>query len=240
MIHRFLPLVNTSGTLVVDGQLVDAKGNGMFVHAMQSGMLPNLIAARWNFCFFASGGGNAEDTELGSVRAIQMEFGTTDGYGPAGKNSGRTKVNVGMVYCSALSENNAFLVVGETGGAGEGVYPAGNTDKCIATHLHEEKDAETGYLAPHGMSFSWEGDRIDGKGRAKASLDAEDVWSGLVEKVDVLAEIPYVLRKALAAATGTKPFIFQYLKDATLNVEADGKVIPVKGWVYTEASFIST
>ena len=32
---------------------------------------------------------------------------------------------------------------------------------------------------------------------------------GLIEKVDVLAEIPYVIRKALAAVTGTKPYIYQ-------------------------------
>lgn len=32
---------------------------------------------------------------------------------------------------------------------------------------------------------------------------------GLIEKVDVLAEIPYVLKKTLAAVTGTKPFIYQ-------------------------------
>lgn len=32
---------------------------------------------------------------------------------------------------------------------------------------------------------------------------------GLIEKVDVLAEIPYVVRKALSAVTGTKPYIYQ-------------------------------
>jgi hypothetical protein len=31
----------------------------------------------------------------------------------------------------------------------------------------------------------------------------------LIEKVDVLAEIPYVIRKGLAAVTGTKPYIYQ-------------------------------
>ena len=31
----------------------------------------------------------------------------------------------------------------------------------------------------------------------------------MIEKVDVLAEIPYVVRKALSAVTGTKPYIYQ-------------------------------
>lgn len=68
--------MTTSGSLIIDGAIVDAKGEAMFVHAMQSGMRPNLIASSWNFAFFASNGGN-EESELGSVRAIQMEFTTT-------------------------------------------------------------------------------------------------------------------------------------------------------------------
>ena len=34
------------------------------------------LASRWNFAFFTSGGGN-EESKLGSVRAVQMEFETT-------------------------------------------------------------------------------------------------------------------------------------------------------------------
>lgn len=60
----------------------------MFVDAIQGGMRPNLvspispsganeqIASNWNFAFFTTGGGEPE-SELGSVRAIQMEFETT-------------------------------------------------------------------------------------------------------------------------------------------------------------------
>lgn len=33
--------------------------------------------------------------------------------------------------------------------------------------------------------------------------------NGLIEKVDVLAEIPFLIRKGLAAVTGTKPIIYQ-------------------------------
>lgn len=64
-------------------------------------------------------------------------------------------------------------------------------------------------MAPHGLSFTWAGERVDGKGQAKASVTLDDVWTGLVEKVDVLAELPYVLRKGVTAVTGAKPYIFQ-------------------------------
>ncbi|RSH79877.1 putative cell survival pathways protein [Apiotrichum porosum] len=237
VIHRFLPLMTTSGSLIIDGAIVDAKGEAMFVHAMQSGMRPNLIASSWNFAFFASNGGN-EESELGSVRAIQMEFTTTDDYGPKGKNSGRSKVNIGFVYASKIP-NNALLVVGQTHAPEAGEYTNKSKDIVIAEHLTTEKDEETSYMAPHGLSFVWEGDRVDGAGRARVSAMNADVWSGLIEKVDVLAEIPYVIRKGLSAVTGAKPFIFQYHNPSTLNVEIEGKAIPVKGWMFNEASFVS-
>lgn len=34
-----------------------------------------------------------------------------------------------------------------------------------------------------------------------------------MEKVDVLAEIPFLIRKGLAAVTGTKPYIYQVSAD---------------------------
>ena len=67
----------------------------------------------------------------------------------------------------------------------------------------------------------------------------DDVTKGFIEKVDVLAEIPYVIRKGYAAISGTKPFIFQYHNPATLQVNLGDKNVPVKGWLYTEASFVS-
>jgi hypothetical protein len=39
---RFHPVSNTSGLVIVDGQVIDVKGNGMFVHAIQ-GMRPDSV-----------------------------------------------------------------------------------------------------------------------------------------------------------------------------------------------------
>jgi hypothetical protein len=41
---RFHPLVESSGSIVVEGQIVDAKGDAMFVHAIQ-GMRPNNVSS---------------------------------------------------------------------------------------------------------------------------------------------------------------------------------------------------
>jgi hypothetical protein len=89
-----------------------------------------------------------------------------------------------------------------------------SSDVSVATHVSPATDKETGYPAPAGVSFEWEGDRRDGKGRAGAKVVIENAGAitgqgGLMEKVDVLAEIPYVIRKALASGLGIKPVIYQ-------------------------------
>ena len=83
-----------------------------------------------------------------------------------------------------------------------------------ATHLTTARDSDTGYAAPTAIEFKWEGERRDGKGKMDARVRVDKLGmtvaeGGLMEKVDVLAEIPYVIRKGLAAVTGTKPIIYQ-------------------------------
>jgi hypothetical protein len=235
--HRFHPMAWSKGTITIDGKEIDATGDAIFIHAIQSGMRPNNIARRWNFTYFTTGG-TAEKSELGSVRAVQMEFQTTDDYGSAGKGSGHTKVNVGAVYTSTLPQS-VLLGVGQTYAAQPDQYPTCSQDVCSAEHLACLPDSDTGYDAPHGLSFTWAGDRVDGQGKAKATVTVNDAWSGLIEKVDVLAELPYVIRKGLSAVTGVKPYIFQYHNSATLEVELDGKTVPVPGYMFSEASFVS-
>lgn len=187
------------------------------------------LASRWNFAFFTTIAGE-EDSELGRVSAIQMEFQTTvrlrsacfadgqDAYGPepAVKNGGRAKVNIGCVYSNSLP-NSVLLAVGQTETPIAGVYPAPPAqDVCAAEHLNAAKDELTGYMAPHGLTFKWAGARTDGQGSAKAAVTVDDAMSGLVEKVDVLAELPVFLKKALTAMTGAKPYIFQVSPSETV------------------------
>ncbi|ODO09873.1 hypothetical protein I350_02095 [Cryptococcus amylolentus CBS 6273] len=242
VVHRFHPLVKSSGTLVLSGAIVDMAGEGMFVHAIQ-GMRPNLVASTWNFAFFTTAPGQ-EDEKLGAVRAIQMEFETTEDYGPKGPKSGQTKVNIGCVY-SSKTDPVPFLITGQTHTpAGVEDYPAPSSDVSTASHLNAVVDGETGYSAPGGLEFNWAGDSRDGTGRASARAVIEKAGKvvgegGLIEKVDVLHEIPYVIRKGLAAATGTKPFIYQYHNPTTLEVTRGEETVSVKGWIFNEASFVN-
>jgi hypothetical protein len=136
-----------------------------------------------------------------------------DQYGSKGAKSGRTKVNIGAIYTS--TQSTPLVVTGQTHDApGATPFPNISSDISTATHLSTGADKETGYNVPLGVSFEWQGERVDGKGNAGAKVTVDTLGlnvgeGGLIEKVDVLAEIPYVIRKGLAAVTGTKPFLYQ-------------------------------
>lgn len=137
-----------------------------------------------------------------------------DYYGPTGPKSGRTKVNMGVITSSKLS--SPLIVVGQTSCAAvPTAFPALNDDVSAVTQTPGAKDKDTGYNAPSAIEFKWAGNRVGAeKGRVSAAVGVPLLGTtvgegGLIEKVDVLAEIPYVLRKTLAAVTGTKPYIYQ-------------------------------
>ncbi|KAI5459569.1 oxidative stress survival, Svf1-like protein [Mariannaea sp. PMI_226] len=79
MRHAFWPRCVSEGTISVDGDPVDFKGNALFIHALQ-GMKPHHAAATWNFVSFQGP----------TYSAIMMEFTTPPSYGT-------TVVNVGCI-----------------------------------------------------------------------------------------------------------------------------------------------
>jgi hypothetical protein len=84
-----------------------------------------------------------------------------------------------------------------------------------ATHLNPMQDHDTGYKMPTGIEFQWQGPSLVTSSpeplKAKIQVELGDVdhSNGLIEKVDVLAEIPYVLKMAVNYVAGTKPYIYQ-------------------------------
>jgi hypothetical protein len=234
VIHRFWPRYKASGHVVLSGKAMPVEGRGMFVHAIQ-GMRPNLVAASWNFAHFQS-------NDLGGVSAIQMEFTTTNDYGKKGAGSGGVSVNIG----SLVVGEKLVTVTAET------KYPdepreAEAPVKCRVTHLKPVLDPETGYQKPSEIQYEWAGPSLiaDKPGTYQALLDIDlgDVEhpKGLIDKVDVLAEIPKVLKMAVNYVAGTKPYIYQWINPATLTVTEAGSDNPVEahGFLYNEATFIS-
>ena len=174
----------------------------MFVHAIQ-GMRPNLVASRWNFAHFQS-------NEHGGTSAIQMEFTTLETYGRKGEDSGPVTVNVG----SLVLGGKLAAVTAETKWPDED-YRADADVVSRAIHSNPIFDSDTGYKAPSGIVFKWEGPSLlnEARGPIRATLDVDvgdaSAPKGLIEKVDVLAEIPYFVKMAVNYVAGTKPYIYQ-------------------------------
>ncbi|BGP49660.1 Putative cell survival pathways protein [Rhodotorula kratochvilovae] len=234
-VHRIWPRCAVSGIVRVGGDVLDLAGaRGVFIHAIQ-GLRPNLLAAKWNFCNFQTVEKEGEE----AVSLILMEFVTPPGYGSKTVTVGSVVVGDKLVAVSAGGS-------GVVGGA-------------RAEHLEQVKDAETGYAAPGAIAFSWEAPRLAGEGAqlapvAGATVSAKVQYDlvtdkatyqtrGLVEKVDVLGQIPYLIRKFVNYAAGTKPYIYTWLNPTKASITlADGtesKTIDVEGYAFVEASFIS-
>jgi hypothetical protein len=201
VVHRFWPYTLTSGHIVLNGQARAIEGPGMFVHAIQ-GMRPNLVAARWNFLHFQS-------RAHGGTSAIQMEFTTTDAYGKTGAGSGYVMSNVGS------------LVVGQklVAVSGETTWPGDSADEgAVVSRVRQllpEHDPDTGYAQPTELQYKWRAPivlpGVSGDAQATLSVDlgSPAAPKGLIEKVDVMAEIPGFVKAVVSYVAGTKPYIYQ-------------------------------
>lgn len=257
VVHRFWPRFQSSGIIINRGQSTAFSGPGMFVHAIQ-GMRPNLVASSWNFAHFQS-------EEHGGVSAIQMELTTIDTYGKRGAGSGKVVVNVG----SLVVGGKLVAVTAETKWPGE---PVSGKPSVLSRAVHHDKSLDdfTGYSVPSTISFHWAGPSVvpGAEGSLSADLSirvgkpGEEI--GLIEKVDVMAEIPAFVKAVVSYVAGAKPYIyqascpnlvlspvsthghFQWLNPATLEITGPDALVPglsggleVKGRLYNEATFIS-
>ncbi|ATY64250.1 survival factor 1 [Cordyceps militaris] len=144
-----------------------------------------------------------------SHSAVMMQFVTPPSYGC-------TVVNVG-----GIATDSAIVGAGCDNTA---------TDKAV------EADPESGWPAPTNVAFVWHAKDKDGN-PVEAEIDA--ALGKRLDRVDVMAEVPAFVKRIVAGAVGTKPYIYQYATKATLKLKAGGKEITEEGHVFSEATFIS-
>ncbi|KZV68286.1 oxidative stress survival Svf1-like protein [Peniophora sp. CONT] len=227
VVHRFWPLTQTTGHVVVKGVTrAVQEAPGIFIHAIQ-GMRPNLVAARWNFVHFKS------LTHPGTT-AVQMEFTTTDSYGKKGSGSGYVSVNVGVL----TTDGKLAAVTAETKWPGDKAEEG--TIVSRVDHLKPIIDPDTTYAAPTALLFTWKAPSLVGSGDIKAVLQVDvgepSAPKGLIEKVDVLGEIPGAVKSIVSYVAGTKPYIYMWMNPAKLILNGSDEV---DGYAYIEASYIS-
>lgn len=143
--------------------------------------------------------------------AVMMEYTTPVSYGS-------TVVNVG-----GIAKNGEILC----GGAANSVQ-----------HAQVKNDPENEWPEPGAAKFLWSGKTQDGK---HVEAELEGSLGDRLDKIDVLANIPGILKSLVGGVVGTKPFIYQYapMQKLELKIKIEDEEQKEVGTLFSEAVFIS-
>ncbi|KAF2166625.1 hypothetical protein M409DRAFT_66619 [Zasmidium cellare ATCC 36951] len=144
--------------------------------------------------------------------AFMMEFITPPSYG-------NTIVNVG-----AIATDGTIVL-------------AGASPLTRVQHVETRVDPETDYPEPCVVDLTWEGTGTGGrnmKAKITSSLGAR------TDRIDVMGEMPRVVKQLLATASGAKPYIYQYIRKVKLMITFDDQVFrEEEGQLFMETTFLS-
>lgn len=111
-----------------------------------------------------------------------------------------------MEFTTPPSYGSTVVNVGGIVKDGEIVY-AGPTN--TASHEEVVQDTDNDWPEPKSVKFQWSGKSKDGK-------DVEALLEGSLgprlDRVDVLAEIPGLIKSIVGSVAGTRPYIYQVSK----------------------------
>jgi len=144
--------------------------------------------------------------------AIMMEYITPPSYGS-------TVVNIGGIV-----KDDEIIFANASGSA---------------THTKIKGDAESGWPEPEDVKYQWLGKTKDGKA-VEAVL--EGPLDTRMDRIDVMEEVPGFVKNIVAAAAGTKPYIYQFSPrdhPLSLKLKIGDENITEEGSLFTEATFIS-
>lgn len=119
---------------------------------------------------------------------------------------GPTYSAIMMEYTTPPSYGSTVVSVGGLAKDGQ-LITAGVLHK--AEHTKAKEDSENDWKEPEEVKYSWSGSTSDGKAveaRLEGSLEER------LDRVDVMAEVPGFVKKIVAGAAGTKPYIYQVKK----------------------------
>ncbi|RUP51031.1 oxidative stress survival, Svf1-like protein [Jimgerdemannia flammicorona] len=154
---------------------------------------------------------NFVDFQAPDAALTMMQFQTTKQYGAVNVNQGSITLDGKLVSVSV--ENGVEL-------------------------LDLVEDEETQYQIPKTIKYTWTGKTVG----EEVPQDVEVVMfvktETLLDKIDVLNEVPYFLKK-LVQTFVAKPYIYQWLDKATAEVTVGNKVITLEGKCFQELVFVS-
>lgn len=137
---------------------------------------------------------NFVDFQGSTYSAIMMEYTTPPSYGS-------TVVNVG-----GIAKDGVIVIAGSSNSA---------------THTRVKEDAQNDWPEPLEIKFTWSGRSKDGKA---VEAVMEGPLDERLDRIDVMAEVPGFVKKIVAGAAGTKPYIYQ-VSHQELHRKRDRKLL---------------
>src|SRR6201999_3491534 len=117
---------------------------------------------------------------------------------------GPTYSAVMMEFTTPPSYGDTVVRVGGIAKDGK-IIAAGCIGAC--THTEVKQDSENDWPEPIAVKYHWEGKTPEGQ---VFLADIEGPLGERLDRVDVMAEVPGFVKNIVAAAAGTKPYIYQY------------------------------
>jgi hypothetical protein len=119
-------------------------------------------------------------------------------------------------------------------------------DQLLATSVnvkveHVESNVdEVGWPAPTKIKFHVSGPKVKGSDKDELiRANVEGKLDNLVDRVDVMSEIPQFVKRVVSGVSGAKPYIYQYSNPMKMTLMVDGKEVSEEGHGFNEATFIS-
>jgi hypothetical protein len=121
--------------------------------------------------------------------AVMMQFTTPASYGT-------TTVNVGGVI-----KDGEIIIAGSP---------------YTATYTKTKPDVDNDWQEPEQIKFEWNGKTKDGK---VVSAVVDGPLEQRVDRIDIMEEVPGFVKNLVAAAAGTKPYIYQVCSGMSFDVQ---------------------
>jgi hypothetical protein len=214
MRHVFWPRNTAEGRLITKEGEIDLKGRAMYSFALQ-GMKPQhlgmyIFALSPSYLTVTAARWNFANFQSPTYSAIIMEFTTPSSYGST------------VVRVSGIATDGKILFA--------------NTQAGHVKHTETKSDSDNDWPEPMSISYKWEGKTEDGK---EVSAFLEGSLGPRLDRIDIMGEIPAIVKSFVATAAGTKPYIYQFGPKTKLEIKVGDESKTEEGTLFAEATFIS-
>ncbi|KAK2825714.1 putative cell survival pathways protein [Arthroderma sp. PD_2] len=141
-----------------------------------------------------------------------------------------------MEYTTPPSYGSTVVNVGGVAKDGEIIY-AGAPNSV--THTDSTQDSENDWPEPTALKINWSGKTADGK---PFEATVEGSLGPRLDRVDVMAEVPGLIKSLVGSVAGTRPYVYQFYPPHKLPIKiriGDEDEITEEGTLLMEATFIS-